>query len=124
MSTKEMVKVLMHVSFWGIGFSIIYLTMSHSDVREAYGFITGWWCACYLGYVTNIKSKAVIPSYLLYVTLCIVSFSLGDVWFYHGAGSNLNIQLVVIILLQGVVFVSPILINELTRWVSGKLNFA
>lgn len=113
----------MHIAYWVVGFSAAYLTMLHSDAREAYGFMTGWWCACYLGYVTNIKIKTVILAYLSYITVCLVSFLFGYVWFYHGAGSNLNVQLVVVILLQGGVFVSPIIVNALTWQISRKLNF-
>ena len=114
----------MHITWWAIGFSMAYFIMLHSDARESYGIITGWWCACYLGYVTNIKIKAAIPSYLLYVIVCIISFILGYAWFYHGAGSNVSVQLVIVILLQGVVFISPIIVNTVTRRLSQKLNLA
>ncbi len=119
---KVIIKVILFILWWVTGFSLVYSTMSHSEVKTAYGLITGWWFACYLGYVTNIKIEVAIPCYLLFVFISIISFLIGYTWFYQGAGSSLSLRLIMVIVVQGIVFISPILVNSLTRVIYQKTN--
>ena len=120
---KQIFQVAAHIACWGSGFTIVYLLMVHSEARQAYGLLTGWWFACYLGYVIGINTKAIVPSYLIYVCGCTVSFTLGSAWFYQGAGTEWSQHLMVVIILQGLVFISPIVINAVMRKLIRKMNF-
>lgn len=111
---KNLTQVFGHLLYWVIGYSLTFLTLSHSNSKTAYALIMGWWLACYVGQITKIRAGAILPAYFLYTVVCIISTVLGNVWFYHGASNEFSLHLLIVILIQGTVFVSPIIVNELT----------
>lgn len=122
-SISDSVKALVHSLCWLLGFWLTYFIMAHSSSKEAYGVIIGWWFACYIGFVSSIGIKVAIPAYILYVSVCVISSILGYPWFYHDA-PEFGLSLFFIILVQGIVFISPIAINEFTRMIGKRLKYS
>jgi hypothetical protein len=115
MDTKVLIKALVHSLCWGLGFASAYLILAHSNNKDSYGLIIGWWSACYVGYIVNIRINALILAIVMYIVTCSISATLGYVWFYHDAAGNLSLDLFIVILLQGFVFISPIFVNEFIK---------
>ena len=103
---------ILHFTFWLVGFSSAVLLMPHSSSREAYGVITGWWFACYMGYVLGVRFKASLYAFILYFGVSIASVLFGYQWLYKGHNGSINGHILLMLLIQSFVFISPILVNE------------
>lgn len=117
---NEIKNVVIHFSCWFLGFFLAFHIMHDSDARLAYAIIIGWWFACYFGYVLKIDLKAIVPVFLLYFFVCVLSFIFDNVWFYHSPILRFDLQLMLIVMLQSFVIVSPILFNSIVRKVVEK----
>ena len=111
--------VLVHIISWCIGFGLTFAVTSHSSVSVNYGIISGWWVACYFGYILNVRAKSVPFAYIVFVFLFIILY-VNEVFSFHDMGNQIDIFMVVIVLSQGIVFISPILVNEITRIIKNK----
>ena len=120
---KNIAPITNHFLSWIAGFSIVYFAMSHSSSKEIYGIISGWWCACYFGYIASLRFKIIFPTFIAYVLICIISLIFGEAWFFHDADNKLSVHILVVILLQGCIFISPIIMNEITKMILMKIKF-
>jgi len=97
--------------------------MEHSSSKGVYGFIVAWWMACYIGYIANIGIKAMLLALPLYATVLTTSFLTGNSWFYHDPPKQFDLFFIFLVLANGLVFVSPILVNATVRKIGKKLGF-
>ena len=112
-------KALIHISSWLVGFFIIYYLMDCSNIRINYGLITGWWVSTYVGYIANVRIRAVPIVFLIFELIVILLFISGQKSFYHDAPETINIFMVFIFISQGLVFTSPIFFNEIIKRIVG-----
>lgn len=94
--------------------------MAHSESRDVYAFIVAWWMACYVGYIANIEIKTALIAYPIYVIVLSVSFLTGHNWFYHDAPNSVNLFFIFIVLFNGILFISPMIVNKLVRTMMNK----
>lgn len=120
---RELLQAVVHLILWVAGFYLAYFIVSHSEAKIVYGVICGWWFACYFGFVFDIKIRVIVPAYILYVSLCIMSIGLEMQWFYKGGNALLDFNLGLIILFQGLLFVSPICINTIVLSLRKKFRY-
>ena len=111
--------ILIHIISWCIGFGLTTIVASHSSVSVNYAIISGWWSACYFGYILNVRGISIPFAYIVFVFLFIVLY-VNEVFSFHDMGDNIDIFMIIIVLGQGLVFVSPILVNEIIRVVESK----
>jgi hypothetical protein len=119
--SKLLIQGVAHTVFWLLGIFAALQLMAHSDARIGYGYLIGWWGALYCGFITNVKLPSSIVAFLIYLTVGILSVFFDWSWFYKGLPESLSIQYVITVVFGGVVFVSPILVNAMVRFVKKKL---
>lgn len=122
MNKKSFIGAIIHILSWGAGYGLAYSLMSHSANNGVYALNVAWWMACYVGYIANINIKAGIVAFSICVLALIMSSLTGHSWFYHDPPENINLFFLVIILLNGVLFVSPILLNALVKKIMGRFR--
>jgi hypothetical protein len=111
-----------HAAAWVLGGLAAGLIFQHSESRLAYSLLSGWWCALYCGYLFHVKTAAIVPAGILYVLARIGDAVLGYGLVYHDPPPVLSWDFVSTAVLSGLVFVSPILVNEFARLKSVQPN--
>ena len=104
-----------HILAWLIAYAFINLLLSHSPSRVSYGYLSGWWCALYCGYIYRVGLNAFLPILIVFFASGCISVIFDWNWVYHDLPSNFSIDLILIFLGQGFVFSSPILVNLLVQ---------
>lgn len=110
---RGVVKALLHMGAWMVGAAATALLFRHSGSWLAYGLLSGWWCALYCGYVFRVERSAVLPAGVLYLAARIVAAGTGLDLVYHDSPPLLSLDFVSTVVLGSVIFISPILVNEL-----------
>jgi len=115
LNRQSFIGALIHILSWGAGYGLTYSLMSHSSNSEVYGFIVAWWMACYVGYIANISIKSGIVAFAIGLLALITSYLTDHSWFYRNPPENINSFFLTIILLNGLLFFSPILFNAIVK---------
>lgn len=110
-----------HSIFWLAGFFAASELMKHSEASIAYGYLTGWWTALYLGYVCNFKFGSSVSALVLYFLSGILAIHFRWPWFYKDLPQSVTLQFMYLLFIGGAVFVSPILINETVKAFAKRL---
>ena len=120
--SKSLLQGLIHCAFWVIGFLVASKLMAHSEARIAYGYLTGWWTALYLGYIAKFKISSLVSALTIYFCTGILAVFLNWSWFYKGLPTSVTPRYLLTLAIGGAVFVSPILINLIVRKIVENLN--
>lgn len=114
-------QIVIHISGWIFPYLAIVVTATHSPSRHVYGFISGWWCALYVGYLLKISLRTALAIFLLYLCYGVLAILFGWDWFYHDIPAladfdfSLTCFFLFIIVTGALFFVSPIIINHFVR---------
>ena len=120
--TKLFLHGLIHCAFYGIGFLMTYKLMADSEARLAYSYLTGWWTALYFGYIARFNISSSAFAFTIYFCVGILAVFLDWSWFYKGLPTSLIPSYLLILVIGGAVFVSPILINSVIRPLAEKFR--
>lgn len=113
---------LFHSIAWIVGFFLFAYVFSYSASSYAYGYLSGWWLALYVGYLTNIKFRSAYIAAFLYLILGIFSSVYNWVWFYKDFPNEISLDLFAILFIGMFVFVSPIFVNSVMRLIKQFLK--
>ena len=62
---KTAIAVALHYGTWIGVATIVEMIFGDSPARGAYGMLSGWWAALYVGYVAKIGMSAALPLCLI-----------------------------------------------------------
>lgn len=119
--TNPVYIALVYVFSFVLGYILSQVIFSHSDSKDAYSVMNAWWLTLYVGNVfgTNLRSLIFIfPVSAIVLTILYIT-GLGDS-FYHGAPATLSSKLVIVVLMQSALIVSPLLVNLGINYLSKK----
>lgn len=111
-----------HSALWVIGIFSASQLMEHREARMAYGYLTGWWVALYFGYIGRLKVTSSVSALIIYFGVGIAAVFLDWSWFYKDLPRSVNLRYILVLVVGGVVFISPILINSIIRLFAEKLR--
>ncbi len=111
-----------HSVAWVLAAIFVTFLTNDSPARVAYGELSGWWFALYIGYVRNIRIPSVLIACPLYIAVGILAIYFDWTWFYKGLPSTVSWGYVVILFFGSLFFASPILINAIVRGLSRKFR--
>jgi hypothetical protein len=77
----------------------------------AYGIICGWWAALYVGRVLPIDLFSVVPVVAGYLLIGMLEIPFNLRWAYRDPPSSADLAYVSTIVLAGVMFASPVILN-------------
>lgn len=115
MAQRGIVQAAVHTGVWVLAAVSVGMALRHSDARLAYSLLSGWWAALYAGYVFGVRTLALPASAVLYLLARIGDSGLGLGLLYHDPPKFPSSEFLVVVLLGYLLFVSPILLNELVR---------
>lgn len=108
-----------HLLAWILVYQIIVRIFSATPHASNYALLSGWWCALYFAHLFQIKPIVSIPLIIGYLVVGMVSFStklsLLSLLSYHDPPTEFSGMLFYILLIQSIIFISPILISSSVR---------
>jgi hypothetical protein len=115
MSTKwkqALIGGCVHVIAWVLTYALIVALFKDSAARQAYGLLAGWWCALFIDYLFHVPFKAATCPFFAYICIGILAVFYQIPWIYHDLPSELTLAYITMLALGGIVFVSPIIIDN------------
>lgn len=122
MITKSTLQGVAHSILWVAGIFAAAKLMEHSEARTAYGYLIGWWAALYFGYIGKFKIGSSVSAFIIYFCTGILAVFLRWSWFYKGLPESVTLQYIIVLVIGGAVFVSPILINSIIRLIVSRFG--
>lgn len=117
---RALIGAAIHAATWIATVIVVSALSSGMSSSAAYGILSGWWAALYVGRLASIGIEAAIPLALGYAVLGMVSVPLGWSWIYHDPPISLSSAYVGTVLVAGLLFASPTAVNWLVgvseRW--------
>lgn len=101
------IQATLHFAAWVLPALVVGAVFGHSESRLAYGLLSGWWAALYLGYVFAVRIKSIVLSVLFYILVVVIDWYF-DLGLFHD--STLLVSL-----LGLMAYISPILLNAAMR---------
>lgn len=90
LSYRALIGAAIHAATWIATVIVVSALSSGMSASAAYGILTGWWAALYVGRLVSIGIEAAIPLTLGYAALGIVSVPLGWSWIYRDPPMSLS----------------------------------
>lgn len=112
---QGIVQAAVHTGLWVLAAVGVGVVLRHGDARLAYSLVSGWWAALYGGYVFGVRTQALPATAVLYLLARIGDSVLGLGLLYHDPPLLQTPEFLLVVLLGYLLFVSPILLNELVR---------
>jgi hypothetical protein len=113
---KSLQNSSLYISAWVFGYGVMIVIFGHSPSRQAYGLLSGWWCALYVSYILSVNLRAAAFALLVYFCFGFLSVYFGWSWLYHDLPHAVSVTCTFVLLVGGLVFVSPILLNSIVRF--------
>ena len=110
MKRRALMETAVHFAAWIATYSFIFMILSGSDARTAYGLLSGWWCALYAGSVLRTSLKTGLVAAAAFIALDLAAAAMGLPRMYHDGGS-FGLGTVLNTIQRALLFVSPILVN-------------
>jgi hypothetical protein len=93
-------------------FGLSFLLFDGSECRLAYSSLAGWWAGMYFCALEGPSLRLIVPSLIVYVGFSFISIILlGESVFVLGQDGLGLLPRIFVLLLQGIVFASPIGLN-------------
>lgn len=114
---------IVHAASWlGTSWIITYLT-SGSAASLAYGALSGWWCALYVGAIAGVRIHSTAVAAAIYLSCALSARLLGWSWPLSNADRTWGAASFALDVGSALLFVTPIVINEVVmRLVRGPCS--
>lgn len=110
---EAILKSLLHALAWVLAYVLVIYVFDYSPSKQAYGLLSGWWCALYVGYIFNIQFRTTIVARIAYVLVGLLTASLAAPWVSHDWSSVPAADKILYDAVHSVVILSPIAINTI-----------
>jgi hypothetical protein len=111
-----------HFGAWVVGTVLTTWLFQYSDSARAYGALSGWWCALYVGYVLEIGPKVMPAGALVVLVVGGVAAQQETNWLFPDAPPGVSVAYLGMLLVTGTVILSPILVNGSVRYLRSRLT--
>ena len=119
---KSIKKTVAYILTCIFAYVITVAFFSGSSSRQSYGILSNWWCALYVGNILRIDDRSAPLVFAIYTILGILAPYLGWTWFYHDLPDKFTFSYGVTIAVGGLLFASPIIINNFIMHLKEKIT--
>jgi hypothetical protein len=109
-----------HAVVWLVAIVGVERALEASAARGSYALLSAWWATLYLACLLATPWRAVAVFLAIMAVSLVVDVALGTGVLYHNAPAILSAGLFGLLLLMGVLWVSPFAINAAARWLRDR----
>lgn len=119
---QSTIQAILHAVVWfGFQYLVLFLFKVSNSIDD-FATISGWFAAVIFGYLWGISFKALLPISAFYFVAAFVDFYAKTGFFYEDIPETVSVELVILLFSGFLLFVSPIIINQLVRFVIAKIR--
>jgi small-conductance mechanosensitive channel len=118
---QHLIRAIFHFGAWLGIIVLVHAGLPTSPSRDAYAVLNAWWITAYIAVLVKSGWREALL-FLVFVSVSIViDTTIGSGYLYHDAPDVSSFSFVVILLLLGLLWMSPFLVSAVVIRLRGKL---
>lgn len=118
---QHLIRALIHCGAWLATIVLVHAGLPTSPSRDAYAVLNAWWITAYIAVLVKSGWREALLFLVFVAASIVIDAAVGSGYLYHDAPDVSSLSFVVILLLLGLLWVSPFLVSALVMRLRAKL---